>query len=98
MGAELHGLLHEAPGNLPAQSGGHVVRLQGGYHVVPDMVRQGLVGVKEGAGVDRQVLDAQVRDLLHDHVQHIVAVAQVVVEGDGHAVLQAGELNSLPDG
>ena len=98
VGAELHGLLHEAPGNLPAQSGGHVVRLQGGYHVVPDMVRQGLVDVEEGAGVDGQVLDSQRRDLLHDHVQHVVAVAQVVVEGNRHAVPEPGELHGLPDG
>jgi hypothetical protein len=62
------------------------------------MVRQGLVDVEEGAGVDGQVLDSQRRDLLHDHVQHVVAVAQVVVEGNRHAVPEPGELHGLPDG
>ena len=52
--------------------------------------------VKEGAGVDGQVPDAQPGHLLHHQVEHIVAVAQVVVEGYGHAVPQSGERHGLP--
>ena len=98
VGAELHRPLQQPPGDLPAQAGGHVVGENPGDHVIADVVRQGLVGVKEGAGVHRQIPDAQIRDLLHDHVEHIVAVSQVVVEGHGHAVSQAGQRNGLPDG
>lgn len=42
--------------------------------------------------------DAHVCYGLHDQVDHLVPVAHVVVEGDRHAVLQAGALNGLPQG
>ena len=38
------------------------------------------------------------KGIVSDHVEHVVAVSQVVVEGDGHAVLQSGEGHSLPEG
>lgn len=53
--------------------------------------------VKEGAGIDGKVPDPQPGYLLHHQVEHIVAVAQMVVEGDGHAVLQPGKGNDFPN-
>ena len=87
MGAELNGSLQNALGNGPANAGGHVVALDGGDDLVFDMLDDGHMGVKDGAGVHVQLVDAQSGDLLHDHIQHEVAVTQVMVEGNGHTVL-----------
>ncbi len=44
------------------------------------------MGVAQAGGGDGQILQAQLLDGgLHDHVDHEVAVAQVVVEAEGHA-------------
>ena len=58
----------------------------------------GVVGLAQGGGADTDVFQAHVMNLLHDHVHHIVALPEVVVEGDGHAVVSAALLQRLPDG
>ena len=99
VGAEVHRLVHQALGDAAAQSGGHVVRVDLAHHAILDVLLQrGCVHVEDGACVQRQLPDAEVRDLLHHHVQRVVAVAQVMVEGDGHATRQSGELDGLPEG
>ena len=42
-----------------------------------------------------EVLDAHLGDLVHHHVEHLVATTEVMVEGYRHAVLQAGTADSL---
>ena len=99
VGAEVHRLVHQALGDASAQSGGHVIRIDLAHHAAFDVLLQrGCVHVEDGACVQRQLPDAEVRDLLHHHVQRVVAVAQVMVEGHGHAALQSGELDGLPEG
>ena len=99
VGAEVHRLVHQALGDAAAQSGGHVVGVDLAHHAILDVLLQRrCVHVEDGACVQRQLPDAEVRDLLHHHVQRVVAVAQVMVEGYGHATLQSGELDGLPEG
>ena len=61
-----------------------------------DVIGNGVVGGTEGGRRDGQILQAQLFDGgLHDHVDHKVAVAQVVVEAEGHAALRAALLQGL---
>ena len=59
------------------------------------MLQHRQVHVEQRAGVDRQIADAHGADLLHDHVDDIVAVSQMVVKRDAHPVLQAGKADRL---
>ena len=64
-----------------------------------DIVGNGVVGAAQRGGGDGQVLQAQLLNGgLHDHVHHIVAVPQMMMEGEGHAVLGAAGLQGLRDG
>ena len=92
---ELHGLVHDAPRNGAAKSGGHIVGQQSADRSVFDMLQHRQVHVEQRAGVDRQIADAHGADLLHDHVDDIVAVSQMVVKRDAHPVLQAGKADRL---
>ena len=66
--------------------------------MAPDMIQDGGVDVKNRTGVDGQLPDAQTGDFFENHIQHMVAVAQMVVKGDGHAVVQTGQTDGLPQG
>lgn len=92
---ELHGLVHDAPRNGAAQTCGHVIGQQSADRSVFDMLQHRQVHVEQRAGVDRQIADAHGADLLHDHVDDIVAVSQMVVKRDAHPVLQAGKADRL---
>ena len=64
-----------------------------------DVIGNGVVGVAQGGGRDGQILQPQLLDGgFHDHVDHIVAVTQVVVEGEGHAGLGAALSQRVGDG
>ena len=97
MGPEFHRVFHHALGNGLAHTGGNIVGGKTGDHVIFNVAQQGGMNVKQGAGVDLDVLDAQLRDLLQHHVQHIVAVAEMMMERNGHAVFQTGKFNGLPN-
>ena len=75
--------LRYCAGDLPV----HIVGFNAGDHARFDMVDQRIMAVKQGACLQRQIFDAHGRDLGQHHVEHKVAVAQVVVEGDRHPVL-----------
>ena len=98
MGAELNGLFQNTPADGTAYGGSDIVGGKAGHHTVLNMLQQRSVGVKHGAGIDIQISNAQLGNGVHHHVQHKVAVAQMVVEGNGHAVFQAGKLYRFPDG
>ena len=97
VGAELHRLFQDPFGDLGADAAAHVVGDQLGDDAVSDVIRQGQMAVEQGAGIDGDILIAHGRDLVHDHVQHVVSVAQVMVEGDAAAVLDAGQLNGFAE-
>jgi hypothetical protein len=56
------------------------------------------VDIKDRACIDSQILDAQLGNSFQDHIEDKVAVAHVVVEGDGHAILQTNLLYGFLDG
>ena len=91
MGAELNRIGHDTGGNGTAKAGGHIVAADLGDHLVFDVLQQGGMYIKEGAGIDGQVLHAGICQLVHDHIQHEVTVAQVMVEGNGHTVLHPSQ-------
>ena len=64
-----------------------------------NVIGNGIVGRAQAGGGDGQVLEAQLLDGGSHHlVDHIVAVPQVVVEGEGHAILGAALLEGLHQG
>ena len=95
MGAELHRLFQNAFGDLGADAAAHVVGDEFGDHAVLDVVHEGQMAVEQRAGIDGDILVSHAGDLVHDHVEHIVAVSQMVVEGDAAAVLDACQLNGF---
>ena len=86
MAAEDDRFVHDSFGDGFADLAAHVVALDAGDNAVFDVTDDWLVHVKNRACVDRQVLDAHFCDLIQHHVQHIVAVSHVVVEGNGHSI------------
>ena len=54
---------------------------------VLDHRNQRVMGLAQRACAQGDVLEAHLVDLLHDHADHEVALAEVVVEGNGHAVV-----------
>ena len=95
---ELDRLVHQAGRDLPADPCGDVVCLHLPHDVVFDVVQKRRVCVKQRTGIHGQIADAHGGDLIHDKIQHIVAVPEMVVEGDRHAVLQSGQRDRLADG
>ena len=84
--AEDNRLVHDALRDGLADLRAHVVALDAGDHAVFDVADDRLMHVKDRACVDGQIFDAHLGNLVQHHVQHIVAVSHVVVEGNGHSV------------
>ena len=51
----------------------------------------------KGACADGDVLDAHLVDLVHNHIYHIVTLTEVVMEGNGHAILDLALNQCLMD-
>ena len=99
--AELHGILHAARGNEAAEPRGHIVREDRRDDAVLNVLLQRRVRVKERACVHGKIADAELCDLIHHHVQNVVAVAEMVVERNGHAGSESAVkdrfANGIPD-
>ena len=64
-----------------------------------NIIGDGIMGAAQRGSGNGQVLQAQLLDGgLHNHVDHIVAVTQMVVEGEGHTVLGATLLECVHQG
>ena len=87
MGTELHRLFHNALADGTAHTGGNIVSGDTGDYMIFNMLQNRGMGIKQRACIHVDILNAQLSDLLHDHIQHEVAVTQMVMEGNGHAVL-----------
>ena len=98
VGPEHHRAVDEAPGHLLGQLAPHTGGLDMGDDAVLDVADQGGVDRGQRAGRQGQVFIAHFRQLIHHGVDDVVAVAEVVVEADGHAVLQAGAADGLLQG
>ena len=61
-----------------------------------NIVSDGIMGAAQARCGNGQVLQAQLLDGgLHDHVDHIIAVTQMVMEGEGHTVLGTALLQGV---
>ena len=98
VGPEYHRTVDEAPGHLLGQLAAHTGGFNVGDDAILDMADQGGVDGGQGAGSQGQVLKAHFRQLIHHGVDDMVAVAEVVVEADGHAVPKAGASDGLLQG
>ena len=74
------------------------VGVDAGDDLFLDHVGQAAVGAVDGAGADGDVMEAHLLDLRHDHGKHLVAVPQMMVEGNGHAVLQSAQADDFLNG
>lgn len=97
MRAEDDGFGQDALAQLPANARCNVIRFQPSNNAVSDVVEHRLVAVKNRAGVHGQIFHAHLRGFVQNHVQHIVAVAQMMMERNGHTVPQAGLFHCLPE-
>lgn len=89
VGAELNGFFHVPFGNKPAEYAGHIVGLQLAHNAAANVFRKRRMYIEQGACVHGEPVDPKRRNFGHDHVEHMIPVAQVVMEGDGHAALKA---------
>ncbi|MPN53949.1 hypothetical protein SDC9_201618 [bioreactor metagenome] len=68
-----------------------------GNHAVFNMAHKRGMDAGKGTGRQSKIFNAHFGDLFQHHVDHIVPVAEMVMEGDGHAVLQAALFDGLPE-
>ena len=98
MGTEHDGEIHKPPGNLLRQFSAKAAGFNVGNHAVFDMLNQRGVDIRKGACSKGQILDAHFGDLLHNHIDNIVTIAEVMVEGNCHPIPKAGKPNCLFQG
>ena len=95
VGAEHHRAVHKATGDflrqLTAQAGG----LNMGDDAIFDMPDKRRMDGSQRGCRQRQVLVSHLRQLVHHHIDDVVAVAEVMVEADGHTVFQSCAADGL---
>ena len=82
--------VHQAAGDLLCELPAHAAGLDVCDNTVLDMFDHRGMAARQRAGCDGQVFDAHSCDLIQHHVDDVIAVSEMVVERNGHAVLQAG--------
>ena len=95
VGVNLHRLVHQPVGDGVCQPAAHPRGVNPGDNAAFDMFDQRVVAGHQRAGGQRQVFEAHPRQQRHDGVDHPVAFAKRMVEGDGHPVLQAASHHRL---
>ena len=95
MGTEHHRLLEDAVADGLGQLATHTGGGDAGHDAILDVLDEGFVDIVQAGSSHVEVLDAHLGNLVHHHVEHLVATTEVVVEGYRHAVLQAGTADSL---
>ena len=83
-GQALELALGDGPADLAADARG----LDAGDGAVLDHGHQVVVGLAQGGGGQGDVLEAHLLDLLHHHADDQVALAEMMVEADGHAAVR----------
>ena len=83
--------------NSIADLAAHAGRLDVDDGAVLDHGDEGVMSLAQRACAQGDVLEAHLVDLFHDHADHEVALAEVVVEGDGHTVVCAALDEGLVD-
>ena len=95
VGVNLHRLVHQPMGDGIRQPAAHAGGVNPGDDATLDMLDQRVIAGHQRAGSQGQIFEAHPRQQRHDGVDHPVAFAKGMVEGDGHPVLQAAALNRL---
>ena len=95
VGVNLHRLVHQPVGDGIRQPAAHAGGVNPGDDATLDMFDQRVIAGHQRAGSQGQIFEAHPRQQRHDGVDHPVAFAKGMVEGDGHPVLQAAALNRL---
>ena len=95
VGVNLHRLVHQPVGDGIRQPAAHAGGVNPGDDATLDMLDQRVIAGHQRAGSQGQIFEAHPRQQRHDGVDHPVAFAKGMVEGDGHPVLQAAALNRL---
>ena len=95
MGTKYHREIHQAPGNLLCQGATQARGLNVCDQSGADVPNQGAVDGSQRGSRQGQIPESHGRQLIQHHIQDVVAVAEVMVEADGHAVLQSGFPNGF---
>ena len=90
MGSENDWIVHYTLGNGSANLCAHIICTKAGNHAVSDVVNDRCMHVENGGRFDAQIPDAHFRCFFKHHVQYIVAVSQMMMEGNRHTALKAG--------
>ena len=99
VGTDDGGGLQLACGDHVADPAADAGGLDTGDDALLDVVGDHVVGAAQGGGGHGDVLDAQLfHSGLDDHVGHVVTVAEVVMEGEGAAVLAVALAQGVGDG
>ena len=98
VGAEYDGEIHETVGDGVTQLAAEAAGLDMIHNAVLDVLDEGPMAVGKAACGKGEVLYAHLRDDVHHHVDDEIAVPEMMVEGDGHAVLEADALYRLLNG
>ena len=68
-------------GNCLSDSSADAGGLQTGDSAVFDIGDDGIIGLSQGAGTDGDILHAHPVHFLHDHIDHVISLPEMVVEG-----------------
>ena len=61
-------------------------RLEPGDGSVLNIRNNGIVGLSQRAGADGNIPDAHFMNLFHYHVQYVIALSEMMMEGKGHSI------------
>ena len=95
MASEDHGLFQDSPGDGFSHLAAHVVALQASDNTAFDVSDNGFMDIKYGTCVHGQILDSHLGSLGEHHVQHIVSVSHMMMEGNRHSILQTCLFNGF---
>ena len=69
-----------------ADRAGNIIGVKSGNHATADMINQRRMHREDGTGHDRKIFQAKFRGGCQDLVQYAVAIAEMVMKGQSHAV------------
>ena len=92
-----HRMLHESVGNSPSDFTSHASSFNPCDHPVLYVFNQRLVHREKRGWGNGHVPEAHVGNLLHHHVENIIPLPGMVVEGNGHPVLKLNPLYCVPE-
>ena len=98
VGAELYRFLHEAVGDGVGQCVPHTRGADAGDDSLLDVFDERRMDSGKARRCEGEVLESHLGQFGDHHVDDLVAAAEMVVEGDGHSILEPGLPYSLFEG